>query len=156
MASSSDTMLGDILSMVLAKAGNANSLPTEDEFARSLLILADENKFVSFYPQHVTVEKAQCLEDLARETLRKPTQITAALTIPTSAGAAIVSLTSRQTTPTTSKTTCSLSVNEQLIPTLREVAQENAQLPQHLWCVFPKALKTHRRKSHSGTKCVGF
>ena len=59
MASNSDTMLADIFSMVLAKAGNANALPTADEFARSLLILADENKFVSFYPQHLTVENAQ-------------------------------------------------------------------------------------------------
>ena len=52
-------MLGDILSMDVAKAANANALPTEDEFARILLILPDENKFVPFYPQHVPVENAE-------------------------------------------------------------------------------------------------
>ena len=71
----------------------------------------------------------------------KPTQLSSALTIPTPAGNAIVSLTTTQTTPTTSSTTCALSLSEELIRTLREVAQQNAQLPQQHSKVFAKVLR---------------
>ena len=91
--------------------GNPNSLATADQFAQSLTSLGEEQKIVSFCPQHDTVENAEWLERVVKETLRKPTQITSALTIPTPAGAAIVSLTSTQTTPPTSSTTCALSMS---------------------------------------------
>ena len=81
------------------------------------------------------------MERMAKETLMKPTQVTSALTIPTPAGNAIVSLTTTQTTPTTSITTCALSLSEEQIRTLREVAQQNDQLPQQLSRVFPKAVR---------------
>ena len=76
---------------------------------------------------------------MARETLIKLTQITSALTIHTPTGAAIVSLTTTQTTRTTSLTTCVLSLNDEIIRT--QNAQQNAQLPQQLSKVFAKAVK---------------
>ena len=78
---------------------------------------------------------------MAKETVMKPTQITSALTILTPAGAAVVSLTTTQTTTSTSSTTCALSGSEVLIRTLREVAQQNAQLRQQLSKVFATAVK---------------
>ena len=71
----------------------------------------------------------------------KPTKITSALNIPTPGGSAIVSLTTTETTPTTSATTCTLTENEDLIRTLRAMAQQTAQLPQQLSRVFAKAVK---------------
>ena len=141
MASNSGTVVGDMSAMEVAMGGNVNALPTADEFARSLTSLADEHKIVKFYAQHVTEENAAWMERVAKETLIKPTQITSDLTIPTLAGAAIVGLKTTQTTPTTSLTTCALSLNEELIRTLREVAHQNAQFPQHRSRVFAKAVR---------------
>ena len=58
--------------MDVSTGGNANALPTEHEFARSLTSLADENKIDSFFAQHVTVENAEWIERMAKETLMKP------------------------------------------------------------------------------------
>ena len=121
--------------------GSAKAPPTADQFAQGLTSLSDAHKIVSFYAQGVTVHTAELMERMAKEMLMKPTQITSALTIPPPVGKAIVRLTTTQTTPTTSSTTCALSVGEQLIRTLKHVAQENAQLPLHLSRVFAKAVK---------------
>ena len=78
---------------------------------------------------------------MGKDTLRKPNQITSALSIPTPVGNTIVSLTTTQTTPTPSTSTCALSVGEELIRMRTQVGQQNAQLPQQLARVFAKGVK---------------
>ena len=91
------TLVSDMSGMEVTMGGNANALPTVDQFAQSLMSFVDEQKIVSFYAQIVTVHNAECMERMAKETLMKSTQITSALSIPTPAGNAIVSLTTTQT-----------------------------------------------------------
>ena len=141
VASNPGRLVGNMCEMEVAMGGNANALPTADQFAQSLTSLAEEQKIVSFYAQDVTINNAEWVERMAKETLMKPRQITSALIIPTPADAAIVSLTTTQTTPTNSSTTCALSEREELIRTLREVAEENAQLSHQLAKVFAKVVR---------------
>ena len=119
VASNHGVLVSDMSGIEATMGENANALPTADQFSQSLTVLADEQKIVSFYAQDVTIRNAEWLERMAKETLMKPNQVTSALTIPTPVGYAIVSLTTRQTTPTTSTTTCALSVSEELIRTLK-------------------------------------
>ena len=81
---------------------------------------------------------------MAKQTLMKPSQITSALTSLTPAGVVILSFMSKKTTPTTSSTTCALSVSEELISTLREVGEQNAQFPQKHSYVFANAVNVYR------------
>ena len=64
----------------VAMGVNTTTLPIAGEFARILTRLADEQKIVKFYAEHVTVENAAWIDRIAKETLMKPSQITSALT----------------------------------------------------------------------------
>ena len=55
--------------MEMAMGGNAKVLPKAHYFAQSLRSLADEQKIVSFYAKHITVENTEWMESMAKETL---------------------------------------------------------------------------------------
>ena len=59
MASNPGTLVCDMSGIEVTMGGNANALPTADQFAQSLTCLADEQKIVSFYAQDVTVHNAE-------------------------------------------------------------------------------------------------
>ena len=108
VGSNSDTLVGDRRGIDVTRGGNDNGLPRADQFAQSETSLSDERKNVYFYGQYLTIDNAEWMESMGKETLMKPTQITSALTIHTPAGNAIVSLTNTQSTRTTSSNTCAL------------------------------------------------
>ena len=150
------TMVGDMCFMQVALGDNANQLHTAADFGRSLNSMAEDSKIVSFFADEETLRNAEGLERALKETLLKPAQITSALTIPTATGAAIERLKNTQTTPSTSLATCALSLNDELIRTLKAMAQTMPSYPS-TFSRFREGGKTVvRRASHSGTKGVGF
>ena len=66
VASNPGTLVGDMSGIEATMGGNANALPTADQFAQSLTSLPDEQKIVSFYAQQVTVENAEWMERMAK------------------------------------------------------------------------------------------
>ena len=71
----------------------------------------------------------------------KPTQVTSALTIPTPAVSAIVSLTTTQITLTISTMSCAITAKDELLTTQRPIEQQNARMPLELSKVFEDAVK---------------
>ena len=88
--------------------------------------------------EDVTVANAAWLEGKAKRVLSGAVQVTTALTIPTPAGPAVVSLTTTRTTPTSTTSSCVITANDELLRTLRSMEQQNARLPREM---FPMAIK---------------
>ena len=114
--------------------------------------MANSKPTGTFHAEDVTVAKAGFLDQLARESLYKPIRIVLAATIPTAAGAAMVSLTTTSKTPSATPISCAISVKTELLGALRAMEQQNARLPRALSMVFAKAvdllLQVHRSIAH--------
>ena len=69
----------------MTMTGNAGTLPSADDFTRSLTCMIDakDAKVVSFLAADVRAQNFGWMERVARAALLEPTQVTSALTIPT-------------------------------------------------------------------------
>ena len=133
------TLVGDESEMQLAMTGNAGILPSPDELVRSLTSMSDV-KVVSFLASDVNAQNLVWMQRVARAAMLEPTQVTSALTIPTPLGAATVSLTTTRT-PSSTVTTYSLFAHNELLQTLRAMAQQHAELPMPLSKEFAKVVQ---------------
>ena len=105
-------------------------LPIAQDFERSLSSMANTKPTVTFHAEDVTVAKAGFLDQLSRESLYKPIRIILAATIPTAAGAAMVSVTTTSKTPSAIPISYAISVKTELLGALRAMEQQNARLPR--------------------------
>ena len=107
-------------------------LPTQQDFERSLPTKTEEKPKFEFYAEEVTVANAVWMEEQAKRVLSGQVQVTTALTIPTPAGSAIVSLTTTPTKPTTTTTSCAITATDYLLRALRAMEQQNARLTEQI------------------------
>ena len=110
------------------------------DFEGSLCSMGNVKPMGTFLPEDLAVQNKGFLERLARASVCKPIHINSAATIPRPVGAAIGSLTTTLTTPTTSTTSFGLSTSEELLRPLRAMVQRYAKLAHRLSNVFGKAL----------------
>lgn len=103
-ASNAGTLTIDMSGIQVAIGNSASMLHTAQDFEQSLSSMAEVKPAVTFYAEDVTVRNAALLERPAKRSMSILIHITSALTIPTPAGPAIVSLTMSRTT-TTARTT---------------------------------------------------
>ena len=78
--------------------------PTQQDFERRLSTMHEAKPKVQWFAEDVTVENPAWMEEQAKRVLSGPLQFTTALTIPTPAGSAIMSLTTTRTAPTSTTT----------------------------------------------------
>ena len=97
IASHSGPMIGDMTGISVALGANTNALHTGYDFERSLATMTNIKQLVTFLAEDVTLQNAEFLERLVKESMSKHMQITSALTIPTPADSAIVSRTRTST-----------------------------------------------------------
>ena len=141
VAANPGTMVADMSGMQVPMGSNVDSLRSAENSARSLASMTGEEKIVTIFAIDVTRQNAAWMERIAKATLRQRTQVTSALTIPTPIGSAIVSLTTTRTAPSTTTKGCAISTSDELMKTLKAMAQQNAQLLMLLSRVFENAVK---------------
>lgn len=115
-------------------------MPTAQDFERSFSSMANIKPTVTFIAEDVTQQNAALLKRVAKQPMCEPIQNTPALTILTTAGPAMGSLTTTRTTPTATTTSCAITANIALLRALRPMEHQNAGLPHTLWKVFAKVV----------------
>ena len=95
----------------------------------------------SYSAEDVKEKNAAWMEEVVQATLLQPTQVISVLTIPTPVGSAIVSLTTTRLAPTATTTTYSITMDRELLNTLKVMAYQNAQLPLQNSKVLEDAVK---------------
>ena len=116
-------------------------VPTAEDFVGSMSSMAKVKLTITFLAEEVPEAHSLLLEKLASESLYKAIWIASAAKIPTPEGAAIVSMRMSCSTPTATTNSCAISMNAELLRTLRAIEPHNRRLPNGYSIVFGKAVE---------------